>query len=51
MGGDVFFVDSGVWIGAFVAKDIHHDEALTIVKAVGRGKLGRVLTTDGHRDS
>ncbi|KUO41453.1 MAG: hypothetical protein AVW06_04385 [Hadesarchaea archaeon DG-33-1] len=41
----MFFVDSGVWIGAFVPKDAHHEEALSVVKATASGKLDRVLTT------
>lgn len=42
----MYFVDSGVWIGAFNPKDAHHREAKPILKAITDGKLGKALFTD-----
>lgn len=42
----LYFVDSGVWIGAFNPKDKHHEEAEPIVTAVTEGEIGKVLITD-----
>lgn len=43
--GNLYLIDSGVWIGAFNPKDVHHPKSKHIIKAVANRKLGRVLVT------
>jgi len=43
--GNLYFIDSGVWIGAFNPRDAHHLKSKRVVKAVANGKLGRSLIT------
>jgi hypothetical protein len=42
----MYLVDSGVWIGAFIPKDRHHQEAVAMLKEILKGKLGKVLITN-----
>ena len=42
----MYLVDSGVWIGAFIPKDRHHQEAVAVLKKISKGELGKVLITD-----
>lgn len=41
----MYLVDSGVWIGAFLPKDKHHQKAISIAKKILE-KRERVLITD-----
>ena len=42
----MYLIDSGVWIGASNPKDAHHMEAAAVLKAVLKGRLGKVYITD-----
>ena len=42
----MYFVDSGVWIGASNPKDTHYREATSVLKSILKGDLGKVLITN-----